>query len=142
MKAVAPTAPIIRKRRLRRASSGKQNTKASSAPRNGAILSTDAVAALLVATATEIEAVWPGLSFRLVGFGVHVAYCGAPVQVMVTLPEKDAPLVMLKSYLAVPPLVVVEVVEEGGAAHATGSIPLPVRATDCGDPGALSTMES
>jgi hypothetical protein len=73
MKAATVTAAIFRKRRLPRPRSGKKIMKANSARRKGAILPADAVVALLVATATEMEAVCPGVSFRLLGLGVHVA---------------------------------------------------------------------
>ena len=78
------------------------------------------------------------------GFGLtlHVAAIGAPLQVSETLPLKPGPAVACNTYCAVCPALTVADVEPDPAESWNAAAPLPLNATDWGEPAPSSVITS
>ena len=73
----------------------------------------------------------------------QVAYCGAPVQVSLTVPEKPAPPAIARAYVAVfSPLTLLVVDPPGEVPIVRVGTPVPASVTVCGVVGALSVTVS
>jgi len=85
----------------------------------------------------------PDVIVTVYGSTLQVAYCGAPVQVSFTVPEKPVPPVIARAYVAEFPLLTLLVVDPPGAVPIvrTGT-PVPPSVTVCVVVEALSVTVS
>ena len=94
----------------------------------------------VVTVTTKLEVV-PEVTVKVSGETEQVAYCGAPEQESLAVPEKPVPAATARLYVAAVPLVtLVEVEPPSETPRVRSATPVPVSVTVCGDAGALSAM--
>jgi len=123
--------PTRSNRRRLRSANGTVKKATRPVPDRSSVVSRSIEAVCVdVNTVTVNEVDEPDARDTVEGDTVHVAYCGAPEQAVVTEPLNPEAPVRVRSYVAVVPLATVAVVEPPGPVpNVTGSTPTPARLT-------------